>query len=1316
MSWLYREKPVFLALLPTAYNSPSLLHLSLGEVVLAIIAKWTSEQGGLNFGYMCAASNEGLEEEVNKEEAAAADKFFSPLHRFSSSSPSTTIATDDSQSFVCSPFQSLHDQTHSNRWKRLAGPITAQTITWASSSSANERSSLHQKSPDDLFSTSPPLPFSLSNVNSFTPHHNFMATPNRSRLRPITPRSLKKIFPRLRIKELAGMMGVSDQGNHNSSPATMRGHRDVFPDATKAGDDPLEAANHHRNRSRDALREMNNYPLGLAASTSANSNHTGALSPSLSNDDSLSQVSNRTMLYPTIKVRPEYDTIYRKERAADQSRQNVVCVVSVEVPSKRNASTAEEEEQLWFQKANQRGLATIKDNDDEVIQENGHVDEDVDEKEEGKMTSPAGVEEEEKYEEAMTAADRKSITSEEEEEGFSFGATPAAIDPESMDPFANVVEDLRRRITDWKGHTVDRFGPLVLYDFLGVRQENVVREFYVYLFKEALLCVTEEKKKEKGLARLMGSDKSNGGNHHFEDLQNSGGTSSGSNGRQNKPALKLKGRIWLRHIRRCQETESEGAGHCLSIKLDDDSLDQFVLCLKDKGHRELWKEKMTELLEQHKKPKDFVVGSLSNKKAMQELPTPPMQHGDVFEDAKTHNINRRLTTASTSGHSLQSGKSGSNNLTSPTTTFASPRLNHSTTNPLISPRVGPSGSLGEQSKLHPNHRPTHTSLIPGLPQHQQWSSSGGLDPNLPHPDLLPHTPIDLVIMISVPSFFGQSSSLSSSTLSSSAALKLRLIRSTLDFVINHLGPSDRIALVAYNVGVDGLVRRTSLLNASKPQSMEKLEQFVDTIGRPWEGPGVDPFQEDMDRLGGSSDRTDTVTAVNIGFDIVLQRKSKNPVTGMILINDTSDAPRRGQMDLVMARAEAANVPVHCFGFGKSHDPSSLWLISNHTRGSYTFVKEWYQLRECISGCIGSIMSVALTEVKLHISVPSDNFFKVRKVAGPSGAIISSTGKDVDIELGELRFGDCKELFVELELDFNSLMKSMQRDSGKRNASGTKKSISDHYEKGSATDDFMQRLGLQGLSISHEEQISPHNSYDQTTMEGNFIEEVAVLEVDCGCKDPSMGSGTNRIPNPGVLTLEVDGSSTDPISELSAGSGGLATALADPVVTRRRLEILVSDMITRCLLLVSKRNHNQALTILLETRRIVDTVLQAIPVEHLDSSGRHASLSLMSHHQQSSSLRSSQAKKQKEILHRKTALSLLAILEDLDVLIDGLETNQNVSFERTERNFGAQQAMALRDQKAWTSRTDTEWQYHRGIDNAPPFAALAAAHAVSGRAR
>jgi hypothetical protein len=76
-----------------------------------------------------------------------------------------------------------------------------------------------------------------------------------------------------------------------------------------------------------------------------------------------------------------------------------------------------------------------------------------------------------------------------------------------------------------------------------------------------------------------------------------------------------------------------------------------------------------------------------------------------------------------------------------------------------------------------------------------------------------------------------------------------------------------------------------------------------------------------------------------GLDVVLQRKAKNPISGMILTSDTADTTRRAQMDLVLARAEVASIPIHTFGYGRSHDLALLWLISNHTSGTYTFIKD-----------------------------------------------------------------------------------------------------------------------------------------------------------------------------------------------------------------------------------------------------------------------------------------------------------------------------------------------------------------------------------------
>ena len=42
-----------------------------------------------------------------------------------------------------------------------------------------------------------------------------------------------------------------------------------------------------------------------------------------------------------------------------------------------------------------------------------------------------------------------------------------------------------------------------------------------------------------------------------------------------------------------------------------------------------------------------------------------------------------------------------------------------------------------------------------------------------------------------------------------------------------------------------------------------------------------------------------------GLDVALQRKQRNPISSILLVSDAADSARRAQMDLVLARAEAA---------------------------------------------------------------------------------------------------------------------------------------------------------------------------------------------------------------------------------------------------------------------------------------------------------------------------------------------------------------------------------------------------------------------------
>lgn len=364
---------------------------------------------------------------------------------------------------------------------------------------------------------------------------------------------------------------------------------------------------------------------------------------------------------------------------------------------------------------------------------------------------------------------------------------------------------------------------------------------------------------------------------------------------------------------------------------------------------------------------------------------------------------------------------------------------------------------------------------------------------------------------------------------------------------------------------------------------------------------------------------------HIGLDVVLQRKSRNPISGMILVSDAADSTRRAQMDLVLARAEAANMPIHSFGYGRSHDPASLWLMSNHTSGTYTFVKDWYDLRACLAGCVGGMMSIGLLNMKLHMKIVDGQRFRIRKVSGGPSSILSTDGHNVDIDVGELRYGECKEMLIECELDNTESRRIAASQNGSRTLN--------------ATDQFVQSMGLDSLTIEDFP-----NLVDG--MMDRMIDEVPVLEVDGSFYDPAATKQVSRLAHPVLLTIT--------LLPMTTPGSPKPPKPSDPVIVRRRMELLASDMITRALVLVSRKNFPQAQKIMNETKRILHTVLQNV------------SKTLPAPNNDGSTVRN-----RKEILILAAVRAMQAILQDLQILSEALEENVEL-FAHDQRNLGAQQ--------------------------------------------
>ena len=379
---------------------------------------------------------------------------------------------------------------------------------------------------------------------------------------------------------------------------------------------------------------------------------------------------------------------------------------------------------------------------------------------------------------------------------------------EEDSPFNAITEDLRNRIIDWKGHPLSDLGPLQMYDLLSVRRDTAIREFYVYLFKEAIICVVEEKK--RGLGRLL---------YTASGLTDAGSVTSAST--HSKGVLRLKGRIYVRHIKNV--TASSAAGE-MSLTIDmEDELASFILVFKERASLEAWKTHIQALV-------NMFQGQAQN--ARVQPPPEPARALDMEEFGGNSKAMRMLsgstqTTVSTTDSLLNgSNRSTLSSSTSHGSVPVRPQMHSKLT------------TLGEDDELS-----TYDSGNALVTPYTSLGPSNSLTP-------LPHPPMDLILVLSVPP---------PSAVPSTAQLKVRVIRATLDFLLASLSQRDRLSLVTFEVGPSGRVRKTPFLNIGRAQSRARIQKFIDEVGT-----RLEETQDQFLVKSSKDEKTDVVTAVNHG--------------------------------------------------------------------------------------------------------------------------------------------------------------------------------------------------------------------------------------------------------------------------------------------------------------------------------------------------------------------------------------------------------------------------------------------------------------------
>lgn len=208
------------------------------------------------------------------------------------------------------------------------------------------------------------------------------------------------------------------------------------------------------------------------------------------------------------------------------------------------------------------------------------------------------------------------------------------------------------------------------------------------------------------------------------------------------------------------------------------------------------------------------------------------------------------------------------------------------------------------------------------------------------------------------------------------------------------------------------------------------------------------------------------------------------------------------------------------------------------------------LRECVAGCLGTLQSTSHQNVKLKLCLPEGSPAKFVKISGALHTTKRATGRDAEAALGDLRFGDKRDILVQLVIQPDAAsQEQLPQDPWETIVSG------------------LEALGG-GSDPDEQRPIS--------------MEEVPLIQADITYGDILREGHMTHTPRPSLLAITML-----PPSRKSRQSRPATPPIPPhPLIVQRRMELLTSDMLTRALTLVSRGQHERGQHLLTETRSIL----------------------------------------------------------------------------------------------------------------------------------
>ncbi|XP_076897277.1 E3 ubiquitin-protein ligase WAV3-like [Bidens hawaiensis] len=235
--------------------------------------------------------------------------------------------------------------------------------------------------------------------------------------------------------------------------------------------------------------------------------------------------------------------------------------------------------------------------------------------------------------------------------------------------------------------------------------------------------------------------------------------------------------------------------------------------------------------------------------------------------------------------------------------------------------------------------------------------------------------------------------------------KLSLLKRAMGFVIQNLGPGDRLSVVGFSTTAHRLFSLRKMSDTGKQHALQAVDSLVADGG------------------------TSIAEGLRMGAKVLNDRRDKNPVASMILLSDGQDGycgtmsggwgsnsgGGQSRSNLRSLVPQGIDVPVHAFGFGTDHDAVLMHSISEMSGGTFSFIETESVIQDAFAQCIGGLLSVVVKGLQVIVESANPSIGIQSLKTGSYTSHLAADRKSGRIEVRDMYADEERDFIVSVNI-------------------------------------------------------------------------------------------------------------------------------------------------------------------------------------------------------------------------------------------------------------------------------------------------------------